>query len=416
MTLEEFEKSLVDGKGDEKAELLAPRSERHKSREKHHHRHHHTTGDDRHRHKRSRHSKDSHEHGSKRHRKPSPVKEVDARDDCLIKDDLVGKNIRNSTLQESTSQLKRDSWMEAPSKLEYQFVQNRSTKYPEVDQGDINSGTPAYEPNQYHQARGTDDTVHEPANHTINYTFGDAGAQWRMTKLKAVFREAEESRRPIDDAALERFGDLRSFDDAREEQIELDRRETYGKGYDWKDRPTGELYRERQRDTDVKKLNSAPAEDGQQSERNSPKLEETGPPPELNVPMDQTALNRLKAQMMKAKLKGLPTARDLEAEFNKAMASFQNSQGPQTVVLDAMENRLFAGGRKGEVNDVSTKRGRERGLVEENENMTIEDMIKEERRTRNEAGGDGRRFAERIAKDAKFDVVKNFSVQIYTGS
>lgn len=42
--------------------------------------------------------------------------------------------------------------------------------------------------------------------------------------------------------------------------------------------------------------------------------------------------------------------------------------------------------------------------MEENEDMSIEDMVKQERRTRNQVGGDGQRFAERIAKDPKFDV------------
>jgi len=41
--------------------------------------------------------------------------------------------------------------------------------------------------------------------------------------------------------------------------------------------------------------------------------------------------------------------------------------------------------------------------VVENEDMSIEDMVRQERRTKNALGGEGRAFAERIAKDAKFD-------------
>jgi hypothetical protein len=52
-----------------------------------------------------------------------------------------------------------------------------------------------------------------------------------MTKLKAVYTQAEQTGRPVDEIALERFGDLRDFDDAREEQTELDRRHLYGEGY-----------------------------------------------------------------------------------------------------------------------------------------------------------------------------------------
>ena len=64
----------------------------------------------------------------------------------------------------------------------------------------------------------------EPAQRQVNYTFGDAGSQWRMTKLKAVYKTVEETGRSVEDVALERYGDLRDFNDAREEEIEVDRR------------------------------------------------------------------------------------------------------------------------------------------------------------------------------------------------
>jgi len=73
------------------------------------------------------------------------------------------------------------------------------------------------------------------------------------------------------------------------------------------------------------------------------------------------------------------------------------------VVLGVMENRLLAGGKRREVKPVETRRGRERGQLEDNEDMTVEDMVREERMTRGQTGGEGQRFAERIAKDDKFD-------------
>ncbi|KAG7106313.1 Pre-mRNA-splicing factor cwf19 like protein [Verticillium longisporum] len=117
--------------------------------------------------------------------------------------------------------------------------------------------------------------------------------------------------------------------------------------------------------------------------------------------MDQTTLNRLRAQMVKAKLMRAPNAAQLESEYNAAAASFA-TKGPQSVTLGAQDNRMLAGSR-GEVKAVETKRGRERGNVEANDDMTIEDMVREERRTRGQAGGEGARLAERIAKDGKFD-------------
>lgn len=402
MTLEDFEKALAQGKIDDEAGI-------HKSREQHHHQHHHKN-DDRHRHKRSRHSKNRYEHESTRHRRASPSKTIDASGEQVADDELVGKNSNSPALRNTGPPSKRDSWMEAPSNLEYIFSRSCSAKHPKEEKKNINSGISAHESNQSHRTNDDgikNDILHSSANHTVDYAFGDAGAQWRMTTLKAVFREAEESRRSIDDVALERFGDLRAFDDAREEQIELDRRETYGKGYAWKEKPSGDLFVERERNIDAEGINPRYAGDGHLPERRSPKIEKTISRQDANAPMDQTALNRLKAQLMKAKLKGSPHASNLEAEFNKAMASSNKVQEPTTTVLNAMETRVFTGGRRGEVKAIGTRQGRERGLVEENEAMSIEDMVKEERRTRNEAGGDGKRFAERIAKDGKFDVAKN---------
>lgn len=399
MTLEEFEKSLAKGKGDDEVNSLASGPERHKSREKHHHYHHHNS-DDRHRHKRSRHSKNSHEHESKRNRRASSSKDIDAGSKRVLDNAPVEWNSSGSALPKTRLPLKRDSWMEAPSNLEYDFSQHRSIRHPEAEIRDTDDGSI------------TGDITHEPSNHTAGYTFGDAGAQRHMTTLEAVFRDAEESRRPIEDAALERFGDLKAFDDAREEQFELDRRETYEEGCIWKEKPSIELFSERKQDTDIKGINTHSPGDEQPPELRSLRLKETSHQ-EANVSVDQTTLNRLKAQMMKARLKGSPNASKLEAEFNKMMASFNKSLKPETVVLNAMETRLLAGGRRGEVIAVSTKKGRERKREEDDEAMSIEDMIKEERRTRNEAGGDGKRFAERIAKDGKFDVAKNFSVQLW---
>lgn len=111
---------------------------------------------------------------------------------------------------------------------------------------------------------------------------------------------------------------------------------------------------------------------------------------------------------MKAKLKGAANAPQLEVEYNSAMTDFANRKEPDVVVLGAIDNRMLAGGRKGEIKAVDTKRGRERGLVTENEDMSIDDMVRQETHTRGHPGGEGLLLAERIAKDAKFDVSRAF--------
>jgi hypothetical protein len=110
---------------------------------------------------------------------------------------------------------------------------------------------------------------------------------------------------------------------------------------------------------------------------------------------------------MKAKLKKSPDLAKLEEEYNRAAESFSSNSEPGVVLLGTMDNRMLAGTR-GEVTAIDNKRGRERGLVKDNEDMTIEDMVREERRTRGQAGGEGMRAAERIAKDAKFDDDLNY--------
>lgn len=120
--------------------------------------------------------------------------------------------------------------------------------------------------------------------------------------------------------------------------------------------------------------------------------------------LDATELNHLKARLMKAKLRNAPDAPQLEAEYNAAvMASSQqipSSANPETVVVGVMDNRLLAGPRN-EVKTVRDRKGAEQ--IVENENMTVEDMVREEKRTK-VAGGVGQRFAERISRDTGFDV------------
>ncbi|KAI8225605.1 Pre-mRNA-splicing factor cwf19 [Colletotrichum sp. SAR 10_77] len=369
--LDDFEKALAAEKG-ERERIEREKEERRERKKQRSHHHHHRERD-----------RDDGRRDEK-HEKTSDPKE-----DLPIPDEeATPEETKTST------PLVRDSWMTAPSALDIDYVQRKEKEKPPppkeepirvVHEREINKDFDEV------NAASTDET---PKERTINYTFGDNGSQWRMTKLKGVYSMAEESGRPVEEIALERFGSLQEFDDAREEKIEMDRRKVYGDGYVGKEKPTGDLYQERMEKQRPEPKEPSPMEDIQQG---------TVIPDQamLHTPIDQTALNRMRAQMMKAKLRRAPDAAKLEAEYNAAAASFATN-GPQSVVLGVMDNRMLAGTR-GEVKSIETKRGRERGNVEANEDMSIEDMVREERRTRGQAGGEGMRLAERIAKDGKFD-------------
>lgn len=433
MTLEDFEKSLSKGRDLQRDDNPKGGSEekntkRRKHHHHHHHRNHHTDSDEHHRSKRSRHSGDAY-----KNEEEGPEKK-DRIDGYGIQpqeeDEWTDKPAHESKLAQSSRGLKRDSWMEAPSGENVEYTQKGVFKNAKnvITSGSLKADFQLKihenELNKHHLealAEGRDtatdptvaDSTQSEHHDEVDYIFGDEGAQWRMTKLKAVYRQAEDSGRPVEDIAIERYGALRTFDDAREEQIELDRRETYGDGYAIKKKPSGKLSQERKREEESKgptkdRSLEPPIEGGEQQNKHADKSHDSDISRQSQQltpqQVDHTTLNRLKAQLLKARLRGAPDVPTLEAEYTKAMNSFSNHSRPGMVVLGAMENRMLTGGRQGEVITINTKRGRERGLVRDNEDMSIEDMVKEERRTRNQAGGDGKQFAERIAKDGKFDV------------
>ena len=421
MTLEEFEKSLEEDKRSSTDGHSSHHQRRsHRSRERSH-KHRTDDAEDRHRHKRRRRSSSRDRHKRHRHNHGSRTAQREVSSDGEGQEEVdewveKGGSIKDSAPTRVSNALQRDAWMEAPSALDIDFTQRGAQKPLESTanrspQADFASKIHEHELSNHHlrdPAEAEDslkDPIQDSPQRGVDYEFGDAGANWRMTKLKAVYARAATSGMAVDDVAMERYGDLRSFDDAREEQIELERRDTYGKDYVGKKKPNGDIFQERKTAMGEKNemYSTEPIKNGSHEEHASFQDGDGDAMPLAKAKVDQTTLNRLKAQMMKAKLRGSTDAPRLEQEYSTAAAEFANQPHPNEVVLGAMESRMVAGGRKGEVNNINTMRGRERGSVEDNEDMSVEDMVREERRTRNQAGGDGRRFAERIAKDGKFD-------------
>ncbi|KAM4067137.1 pre-mRNA-splicing factor cwf19 [Hirsutella rhossiliensis] len=395
--LDEFEKTLAAEKADRERQELR--------KHRHHHRRHHRQDrdddddDDGHRHKRSRRSRDDADDGHRRHHRLRHThrhdKQSDPKQDLPCPDDEKPRTQDPVGQSKSSEPLVRDAWMTAPSALDVEHIHrsNRSKPKPPTDE----PKRVIHHRELNHSLQALDDEAHPPlpSKRTVDYTFGDAGSSWRMTKLKTVHKTAEETGRSVEDVAVERYGSLEEYDDAQEEKAELARRCIYGTGYKEREKPTGELSRERQR--------KQPAEEQNPGSDHQPEQGAVIPDEMVVAPAtDRTALNRLRAQTMKAKLRRAPDAAQLEQEYNRAAAA-QASQpvAPEAVVLGVMESRQLAGPR-GEVKAVTTRRGRERGAVEENDDMTIDDMVREERRTKGQAGGEGMRLAERIARDGRF--------------
>ena len=427
MTLEDFEKSLIE----DRDQLEETKSSRGLEGSRKHHRHHkkrHDDGEDHRRHKRRRRSTSrddnnrahghhnlSLEYNGKHKETAASYDEGEGENNTKSPATLASKkNGGHFSTSDNVGETKRDSWMEPPSGLDVDYTQ-KGVKKPlqpiisRPSKADFELKIHKNELNKHYlQKLGdgkdvSDSVIEKPAKTEVGYVFGDAGAQWRMSKLNCVYKKAEDTGRSVDEVAEEQFGDLKDFDDAREEQIELERRDTYGEGYVGKEKPSGELYQERKLDTDLR-IKQSRAAHYEPETRDFARGLDTEKPATTTIVIDQTALNRLKAQMLKAKVRGSSNATVLEDEYNNALAAFANSKQPDIIVLGAKDHRMLAGSREGEIKRIDNKRGRERGLVEENEDMSIEDMVRQERRSRNQVGGEGQRFAERIAKDAKFTV------------
>lgn len=454
MGLEDFEKELAASKAkeDNKNRDRSRSRDRHhrSSKHKHHSSRHHRDDRDReghHRDKRSRYHRETPEERSRRKRKErerddkyddrSRRKHKDRRSRSPSSDDEdrltrkrksrqyeedessgdevpQGKDyaphddeLLDEQLEEAAgANVQRDDWMQAPSTMDIDYVQRKKreekTTYVAASAEKQHALKIHKAELNYHLAdldKDEEKTMEEPAQREVDYTFGDSGSQWRMTKFKGIYRDAQETGRSVEEVALQKYGDLRDFDEAREEEVELDRRNMYGKDYVGKEKPSGELHEERRLKAGV----HHPSREDHEMEDLPQGQTVPDPRPTTNtVALSQTELNRLKAQMMKAKLKKSPDAARLESEYNAAMAGSTSSTGRDVVVLSAMDNRMLAGGRQGEVIALENKRGVERGLVKENEDMSIEDMVRQERRTKGQ--NEGLLLAEKIGKDVKFDV------------
>ncbi|OAA35528.1 complexed with Cdc5 protein Cwf19 [Metarhizium rileyi] len=408
--LDDFEKSLAAERSErERAEKDRARDERHRRHRhhrheekddkdpghRHHRRHHHE--DDGHRHKRSRHS---HEGGddSHRSRRRHHGNRSRERDSERLPEQHEGREPSGN--KGSSNTLVRDAWMTAPSSIEVEHIHRTGRNKPKPPPPQhpkriVHSREHNQNIQQLNEGSSLSDIQQPTAEKKVDYTFGDSGSSWRLTKLRGVYTTAEASGRPVEDVAIERYGSLKGFDDAREEKEEMERRRIYGEGYKEKEKPTGDLHRSREHDKTETHLGVSRVAEQDPGTVEPKQAAQT-------TAMDQSSLNRLRAQLMKAKLRRAPNAAQLEEEYNRAIALGPRPNAPEAVVLGIMDNPQLAGTRQ-EVKVVDTKRGRERGLVEENNDMSIEDMVREERRTKNQSGGEGLRLAERIAKDGKYD-------------
>lgn len=206
-----------------------------------------------------------------------------------------------------------------------------------------------------------------PVTTPKNTAPGGPGSSWRMMKLRRVYESATDEGKPVEEVALERYGSLEAFEEAKEERRILDERE--GKRSSRSDRDKGRdsgpdgggRGRESERRfmfTDFGSAGSSrsasfrrpgestpstpsPAMTGgavankrldtlRMPPKGSPLSMSTTPVPSVMTPPPLNAgnvggkkrltteeLNRLQARVLRAKLMGTPDAEKLEREYEE---------------------------------------------------------------------------------------------------
>ncbi|KAF8895271.1 CwfJ C-terminus 1-domain-containing protein-like protein [Infundibulicybe gibba] len=191
-------------------------------------------------------------------------------------------------------------------------------------------------------------------------TPGGPGSQWRMMRLRKVYEAAEEEGVAVEKVAMDRFGSLAAFEEAKEERRILDEREgkraERGRGSDVRGSKRGEDGEKRFMFTDV---GGSGGSSRSSSFRRPGGIDESGPstpsppsgpprdrrldslrlPSQVGSPLAQShtpipsvmtppvgkgsksralspsSLNKLQAKVLRAKLMGAPDADTLEREY-----------------------------------------------------------------------------------------------------
>lgn len=214
-------------------------------------------------------------------------------------------------------------------------------------------------------------------------TPGGPGSSWRMMRLRRVYETAEEESRPVEEVALERFGAIQAFEEAKEERRILDERQgrrstqrtTNHKG---KNRETagekrfmftdigasGASSRSSSFRRPTTANDSAPATPSPAaglakpvanprldslrlpSQAASPLSQSHTPIPSVMTPsvaavsttraMSPSSLNKLQAQVLRAKLMNAPNAAELEGEYEEQLRKVHGEPG-QPVVRTKVE-------------------------------------------------------------------------------
>ena len=365
----------------------ADRDRRHREhRERRRHRDHDDThrSSDGHRHSHREHRSHHERHADREHRRRSH------------RDDRPSPEAEAPTPAPARSELKRDDWMtlgdpEAGGSHDF-FSAIGETKAaepaaskpdPEALQVHARELNPGLNPNA--TALPPAETQRDP-----NTSYGAPGHKWRMMKLRRTYEIAEQSGVPVEQVAVERYGSMDAFDEARRERQYLE-----DTGRTFKDAPSSGTSTPRSGSHVFRRPGVASPAVSAASHTGTPESTSVRIPtalPQAPVPSAEAVaapslseLNRLEAKALRAEMMNQPDAPALRAELEKARQALEGAAPRETVevvpVIDGYGRMYDVGpGRSAEAVEPNTlSRKRRKQGMDEPEDATLTELVHEER-------------------------------------
>ncbi|KAI7858632.1 CwfJ C-terminus 1-domain-containing protein-like protein [Circinella umbellata] len=279
--------------------------------------------------------------------------------------------------------------------------------------------------------------------------FGDAGSKWRMTKLKRVMEQAEDEERTVEEVGIERYGSLEKLNEALAERDFLDGKNR-SRSSSRRDSPSSSTSKRTiyaQTDTTSKSFQRPEPRRSNNDNNKSTSLDEFGREVKRRKKSGDTSspliitqhqmpaafssaepiltrdqLNKLNAEVLKAKLMGKDNAEELEKEYEKQRILFeaQETDGKSVKILPTVDSegrfydyaltndKTISSDRKGKnkerfqhTHDPKTGERLRYGTTDDT--MSLMDMVRQEKAGSRTTSNMDLEFANKIMTDSSYE-------------
>lgn len=222
--------------------------------------------------------------------------------------------------------------------------------------------------------------------------YGGPGYKWRLMKLQRTYEMAEQRGVPVEEVAMERYGSMDAFDEARLERqfvedrdgsLERSRRTSMHSRAGFR-RPGAPPSAPSSTPATSRSSTSAPSS----SSPKGPSIPrvlptQTGPVSASPAPMSVDALNKLEASVLRAELMGRPDAAQLRAEWEAARAGQGDMSSERVEAVPVLDGfgRLYDIGSSSSSRDPSADKERpsKRSKHEDDGSEALSELVRQEK-------------------------------------